>query len=135
MDCVICGNWFSGVFHDGTCPICSRAIKQLGLNMTPGRLLELAQAEKDGRLVVPPVKIGDKIYRLFDGEIQNLLVSNVIYRAVGGYTCRILVECIPFHRCYWREEFGKTVFLTREEAEAALKSGGGTSESSDSARR
>lgn len=91
---------------------------------TAKHLLELAQAEKDGRLVVLPVKIGDKIYRLFDGEIQNLLVSNVIYKEIGGDACRILVECIPFHRCYWREDFGKTVFLTREGAEAALKKEG-----------
>lgn len=52
MDCIICGNWFSSTIHDGACPTCSRAMKQLGLNMMPGRLLEIAQAEKDGRLVV-----------------------------------------------------------------------------------
>lgn len=82
---------------------------------------ELSQAERDGRLVVLPCKVGDKIFHLFYGEIQNLLVSNVIYRGHGGYSTNFLVECIPFHRFYWREEIGKTVFLTREEAEAALK--------------
>lgn len=89
--------------------------------MTLMRAHELAKAEKDGRLVVLPVKIGDKIFRLFDGEIQDLLVSNVIYRDGGSDACKILVECIPFHRSYWREDFGKTIFLTRKEAEAALK--------------
>lgn len=52
MDCIICRNWFSSLIHDGACPTCSRAIKQLGLNMTPNRILELAQAEKNGQLVV-----------------------------------------------------------------------------------
>lgn len=85
------------------------------------RAKELAHAEKDGRLAVLPVKIGDKIFRLFNGKIEDLLVSNVIYRDVGGDACKILVECIPFHRFYWREDFGKTVFLTREEVETTLK--------------
>lgn len=85
------------------------------------RIRELVEAEKDGRLVVLPCKVGDKIFHLFYGEIQNLLVSSVIYRGHGGYSTNFLVECIPFHRFYWREEIGKTVFLTREEAEAALK--------------
>ncbi len=85
------------------------------------RFRKLAQAEKDGRLVVLPVKIGDKIFHLFNGKIQDLIVRNVIYREFGGVDLKILVECIPFYRCYWRENFGKTVFLTREEAETALK--------------
>lgn len=81
----------------------------------------MAQAEQDGRLVVLPCKVGDKIFRIFGGEITELLVSNVIYRGIGGNDCRILVECIPFHRVYWHESFGKTVFLTREAAETALE--------------
>ena len=54
MDCIICGSWFASTIHDGACPTCSRAIKQLRLNITPDRLLELVQAEKDGRMVVLP---------------------------------------------------------------------------------
>ena len=83
--------------------------------------LPILQAKVQDRLVVLPVKIGDKIFRLFNGKIEDLLVSNVIYRAIGGDASRILVECIPFHRIYWREDFGKTVFLSKEKAEAALK--------------
>lgn len=83
--------------------------------------LPILRAKVQDRLVVLPVKIGDKIFRLFNGKIEDLLVSNVIYRAIGGDASRILVECIPFHRIYWREDFGKTVFLSKEKAEAALK--------------
>ena len=54
MNCIICGRWFANIIHDGACPTCSRVIKQLRLNMTANRLIELAQAEKDGRLVVLP---------------------------------------------------------------------------------
>ena len=54
MNCIICGSWFASTIHDGACPTCSRAIKQLRLNMTANRLIERAQAEKDGRLMVLP---------------------------------------------------------------------------------
>ena len=40
------------------------------LNNTPiSRLVELAEADKDGRVVVKPCKVGDKLYRVFAGEI------------------------------------------------------------------
>lgn len=32
MNCIVCGSWFASVIHDGACPTCSRAMKQLGLN-------------------------------------------------------------------------------------------------------
>lgn len=71
-------------------------------------LQELAQAEKDGRLVVMPVKEGTKIYRLG-------------YRLGGTYS----IEERYFSLTYFRGEIlGKTIFLTRAEAEAALKKRG-----------
>ena len=35
------------------------------------RLRELAEADKDGRLVVLPCKVGDKLYRVFAGNISE----------------------------------------------------------------
>lgn len=58
MDCIICGNWFSSAINDGACPTCERDMRQLGLNMMPDRIKELAQADKDGRLMVLPCKNG-----------------------------------------------------------------------------
>lgn len=68
-----------------------------------GRLRELAEADKDGRLVVLPCKIGDTVYtlrRTFDGA------------DVVGET-----------ELWWTDipQLGKTVFLTSEDAEKALE--------------
>lgn len=67
------------------------------------RLRELSEADKDGRLVVLPCKVGDTVYilrRTFDGA------------DVVGET-----------ELWWTDipQLGKTVFLTREEAEKALE--------------
>jgi len=70
------------------------------------RARELAQAEKDGRLMVLPVKEGVTIYRLrlnFDGDRYEIIEKD-------------------FNLAYFRpEDFGRIIFRTREEADAALK--------------
>ncbi len=70
-------------------------------------LRELAEADKDGRVVVPPCKVGDTVYRL-----------QYIEQPPGRFTVGIVP--IKF-ALIWLEEFGKTVFLSREEAEKALQ--------------
>lgn len=81
------------------------------------RLRELAEADKDGRLVVLPCKIGDKLYRVFAGEIFEHRVGSMKYFAIQG---RWDIETYPFCPCV-ESSIGKTVFLTREEAEKALE--------------
>ena len=71
------------------------------------RIRELLKADKDGRLVVLPCKVGDTVYRL-----------QYIEQTPGRFVVGV-VE-IKF-TLIWLEEFGKTVFLTREEAEKALE--------------
>ena len=71
------------------------------------RLRELAEADKDGRLVVLPCKVGGTVYRL-----------QYIEQTPGRFV--VGVAEIKF-ALIWLEEFGKTVFLTREEAEKALE--------------
>jgi hypothetical protein len=81
------------------------------------RLRELAEADKDGRLVVLPCKVGDKLYRVFAGEILEHKVSNMRYLAIQG---RWDIDTTPFCS-YVESSVGKTIFLTREEAEKALE--------------
>lgn len=82
------------------------AILRLGDGMTLMRLRELAVADKDGRVVVLPCKVGDTVYRL---------------QYIEQTPRRITVGVVPIKfALIWLEEFGKTVFLTREEAEKAL---------------
>lgn len=55
MECIFCGSWFgSSNKEDKVCSSCERAMRQLRLDMSPVRLMELAQTEKAGRLVALP---------------------------------------------------------------------------------
>jgi len=83
---------------------------------------DLARAEKDGRLVMP-CKIGDTVY-----EANNRGFIS-IYKVISiriSY-CSVLVGWELIDGIYSNlngfeiSALGKTVFLTREEAEAALK--------------
>lgn len=88
------------------------------LNNTPiSRLVELVEADKDGRLVVRPCKVGDKLYRVFAGEIFEHRVGSMKYFAIQG---RWDIETYPFCPCV-ESSIGKTIFLTHEEAEQALQ--------------
>ena len=78
---------------------------------------ELAEADKDGRCVVLPCKVGDKLYRVFAGAIFEHRVGSMKYFAIQG---RWDIETYPF--CPFVESsIGTTVFLTREEAERAME--------------
>ena len=84
------------------------------------RLRELAEADKDGRLVVLPCKVGDTVYfRTYDCNgtvdlgIQPHKVTAIAGYAIvrGKYTD---VGLLP-------AQYGVSWFLTREEAEKALE--------------
>lgn len=88
------------------------------LNNTPiSRLVELAEADKGGRVVVQPCKVGDKLYRVFAGEIFEHRVGSMKYFAIQG---RWDIETYPFCPCV-ESSIGKTVFFTSEEAKKALR--------------
>ena len=86
---------------------------------------ELAQAEKEGRLVVLPCEVGDTVYRVGASickwrEIDHCdeYCDGWQYRDCWEGTRAVLEE--KFSLCDL-ESIEKTVFLTREAAEAALK--------------
>ena len=81
------------------------------------RLRELAEADRDGRLVVLPCKVDDVLYRASPSGVVVHRVANVIYR---GLTSRWYIDTIP-NLPYASEELGKIAFLTHEEAEKALE--------------
>ena len=96
------------------------------LGVEPSRLRELAEADKDGRVVVLPCKVGDTVWivvavrKLYSAKVRTFFCGNpsaVRGRDPDGHIHMIrTTECdIPM------QEFGKTVFLSREEAEKALR--------------
>lgn len=97
-----------------------RAFNLLGTyentGLTPAEVTELAQAKADGRLLVLPCKLNRKIYIIDDCKIQRCIVSEIISH--GG----VLAVCIDADIAYgvYKANIGKTVFLTKPEAQAAL---------------
>lgn len=87
------------------------------LGVETSRLRELAEADKDGRVVVLPCKVGDILYRVFAGEIFEHRVGSMKYFAIQG---RWDIETYPFCPCV-ESSIGKTIFLNHKEAEKALR--------------
>ena len=84
------------------------------------RLRELAEADKDGRVVVLPCKVGDVVYGFHGGKTILPMVAKWIETNTDGWC--IAAQYTPMAPKFYRfSDFGKTVFLTREEAEKALE--------------
>lgn len=83
------------------------------------RLRELAEADKDGRLAVLPCKVGDTVYWVHGAVITECKVYRVQKNRNGLYIC---LKSKKSHGAFRTDlSIGKTVFLTREEAEKALE--------------
>jgi hypothetical protein len=94
------------------------------------RLRELAEADKDGRLVVLPCKVGDTLWVTGrDNVPREMELEAPDIRTVctdEDNLCMSTCNRKPDGFCTYRlrndgADIGKTVFLTREEAERALE--------------
>ncbi len=87
------------------------------------RLRELAEADNDGRLVVLPCKVGQRVFALLDTD-KHISECEVKQIGMGNKIGFIGLEPIGARGREYGvalNGFGKTVFLTREEAERALE--------------
>lgn len=91
------------------------------------RLRKLAEANKDDRVVILPCKVGDTIYviaQVLRDHGVHSEISPIQITGIGGNALNKvwLVSMVNRHEIRISpSEFGKTVFLTREEAEKALR--------------
>ena len=84
---------------------------------------ELAEAEKDGRVVVLPCKVGQRVFALLDTD-KHISECEVKQIGMGNKIGFIGLEPIGTRGREYGvalNGFGKTVFLTREAAEKALE--------------
>jgi hypothetical protein len=99
----------------GTQEMLERLYEYENSNLSPEEVQSLAQAKAEGRLVVLPCKVGDSIYRP-----EGLKYS--VFWTIANVT--IYPDEIVFtddsDNIFTLDDIGKTVFLTREEAEKAL---------------
>lgn len=79
------------------------------------RLRELAEADKDGRVVVLPCKVGDAVYFALFGRIIEKQVFSIV-----SFSKSTRIYCGGTSEYFRPEDIGKTFFLTSEEAEKAL---------------
>ena len=86
------------------------------------RIRELLKADKEGRLVVLPCKVGQRVFALVDMD-KHISECEVKQIGMGNEIGFIGLEPIGAREREYGvalNGFGKTVFLTREEAEKAL---------------
>ena len=76
----------------------------------------LLEAEEKGLLIKLPFKIGDTLYYIDDYEIYHDKVNSFDVRKVNGEH----TFCVGYMDWIY-DDFGKTVFLTKKEAEEALR--------------
>lgn len=98
----------------------------LGDDYDLDRLKELVQADREERCVVLPCKVGETVYTIeqeFNGFCTEVKIEKRIIDGCGGNLLNPVwvVSKKPYELHYFPSEFGKTVFTTREEAEAALE--------------
>ena len=92
------------------------------INAIGEKLGKYEDAEEQGLLLKLPCKIGDTVYYIEDGEICELVVYSYDIRPLQRFALSRYGTRLNF------KQFGKTAFLTREEAEKALKKAGGENE-------
>lgn len=80
------------------------------------RIVALMGADKDGRVVVLPCKVGDTVYLALLGRIIEKQVFSIV-----SFSKSTRIYCDGTSECFRPEDIGKTVFLTREAAEKALE--------------
>ena len=88
------------------------------------RMAELVEADRDGRCVVLPCKLHDKVFFIENGcvkktEVDSFHNCNSVRWKISTHTDRMFDHWKGYEIDF--SGIGKTVFLTREAAEAALK--------------
>ena len=88
------------------------------LGVEPSRLRELAEADKDGRVVVLPCRQGDELWTYCNHPVKRVYSFTV--SDVSTLNGRTVLNTLGLGTIR-PEDIGKTVFLSREEAEKALQ--------------
>ena len=88
------------------------------LGVEPIRLRELAEADKDGRVVVLPCRQGDELWTYCNHPVKRVYSFTV--SDVSTLNGRTVLNTLGLGTIR-PEDIGKTVFLTREEAERAME--------------
>ena len=107
---------YAGTFGEQTVLV----LAAQALNSTPERLRELADADKKGRLMTPPVKVGDKLYSVTYDEVLNEYVigdpEEIVEVGTRGFFFAWKMDINYPEEFHPYEEIGQEFFLTFEDA-------------------
>ena len=78
------------------------------LGVEPSRIREIAEADKDGRVVVLPCKVGDTVYFALLGRIIEKQVFSIV-----SFSNSTRIYCGGTSEYFRPEDIGKTFFLAR----------------------
>lgn len=82
------------------------------------RMVELMRADKEGRVIVLPCKVGEPAYWVHNGIITDCRINRIQANRKGVFLC---LKSTKAHGAFRVDVcLDKTVFLTREEAEKSL---------------
>lgn len=82
------------------------------------KVVKLLQADQEGRLVVLPCRQMDNVWVIKNNVVEKHLVGRVTVTRSSG-----IVLHLYGHGYALEKDIGKTIFLTKEEAEEALTNG------------
>lgn len=106
-DCISCREMCE--IKDGECSECP-------IQKAFNKLAEHEDLEKNGKLLKLPCAVGDMTYKADkrEQEVRDFLVEKIEIDSEGAF----VITSGPVYRI---SDFGKTVFLTKEQAEEELK--------------
>jgi hypothetical protein len=89
------------------------------------RLANREQAEEQGLLLRLPCKVGDKLYRITPYAKEPIITTHVLQINIKQFFNEKIIVRIDVmdkmgESCYFLDDIGKKVFLSRAEAEAKL---------------
>lgn len=82
------------------------------------RLRELVEADKAGQCVLHPLKAENEVYVVILGRVLPFELTNAVW--YGASPTYKAMHGMHLYFAFKQDDIGKTVFLTRETAEAAL---------------
>lgn len=89
------------------------------------KLAAYEDAEEQGLLLRLPCKVGDKLYRITPYAKEPIITTHVLQINIKQFfNEKIIVRIDVMNKmgesCYFLDDIGKKIFLSREEAEAKL---------------